>query len=62
MVRLHRPHVQSTPKLEEAIKSETGKAWRYMRAGYLDQDHREANSKLNTENADEKYVCFHIKA
>jgi hypothetical protein len=40
IVRLHRPRVSIVPSLEDAKKTESGKAWRYIRAGYLDQDHR----------------------
>jgi len=49
MVRLYQPRV-SVPTLEDAKKIETGKAWRYARAGYLDQSHRESDRKLNTED------------
>jgi hypothetical protein len=40
MVRVHQPRVSTVPSLEDAKRTESGKAWRYIRAGYLDQDHR----------------------
>lgn len=40
LVRLHQPRVSTIPSLEDARNNETSKAWRYIRAGYLDQDHR----------------------
>jgi hypothetical protein len=40
MVRVHQPRVSTVPSLEDAKKTESGKAWRYIRAGYMDQDHR----------------------
>ena len=52
MVRLHRPRM-SVPPLEDAMKTGDGKAWRYSRAGYLDQDHR-VKRPHNTENVDAK--------
>lgn len=52
LVRLHHPRVE-TISLEEATNTAVGKAWRYQRAEYLNQDHRQQRS-LNTENVDEK--------
>ena len=40
MVRVHQPRVSTVPSLEDAKKTDSGKAWRYIRAGYLNQDHR----------------------
>jgi hypothetical protein len=57
LVRLHRPRVSSVPTIEDAKKTESGKAWRYTRAGYLDQDHRVFDHKLNTENVDQKIAA-----
>jgi hypothetical protein len=44
IVRLHQPRVSTIPSLEDAKKTESGKGWRYIRAGYLDQDHRVSSS------------------
>jgi hypothetical protein len=40
MVRVHQPRVSTSPSLDDAKKTDSGKAWRYIRAGYLNQDHR----------------------
>jgi hypothetical protein len=53
IVRLHQPRVP-VRTLEDAIKTETGRAWRYTKAGYLDQDHRVSDHSKNTENMDDK--------
>jgi hypothetical protein len=52
LIRLHQPRVL-IPTTEEAQDIGTGKAWRYMKADYLDQDHRNS-TESNTENANQK--------
>ncbi|CAG8976490.1 hypothetical protein HYALB_00005987 [Hymenoscyphus albidus] len=50
MVRLHQPRVP-TLSIEEAMKENEGKAWRYLRAGYLEQD---CLGPCNVETEDER--------
>ncbi|KAF4626925.1 hypothetical protein G7Y89_g11230 [Cudoniella acicularis] len=53
MLRLHQPRT-SVRELKNAQKFEVGKAWRYMRADYLNQDHRIPDHKINTEDPNQK--------
>lgn len=54
MLQLHRPR-GTMRTLQEAEETETGKAWRYTRARYLDQDHRE--HQKNTEDMNTKITA-----
>jgi hypothetical protein len=52
-IHLHQPRLSAIP-FEEATKIGSGKAWDYTRAGYLDQDHRQADKRRNTEDWQQK--------
>lgn len=53
ILRLRRPHV-SVPAFAEAKETQTGRAWCYARAGFLDQDPSIVDPKLNTEHPETK--------
>jgi hypothetical protein len=51
ILRLHRPKYPRCD-LDEALKTETGKGWRYIRKGFQEQDHRRSLKIINGEYKD----------